>query len=256
MQERFEGQVVLITGSAGGIGQAMVERFTQEGARLVLVDWDQASLQTQAAPYGDRVLAIPCDVSDAEQVELAMGQALAHFGHIDVGVLNAGIEGRFGELEHLKAEDLDRVMAVNVRGVFLWLSLLLKAMKTRNRGAITVISSTGGLRGSIGMGPYVASKHAVLGLMKCAALEGADAGVRVNAVNPGPVDTRMIRSIEEASGIGELARDLTVKGIPLKRVGQPKEIASMVAYLSAEESGFATGGTFVIDGGIMAGRGR
>lgn len=133
----------------------------------------------------------------------------------------------------------------------------MKEMKSRRAGVVTVVSSTGGLRGSIGMAPYVASKHAVLGLMKCAALEGADALLRINAVNPGPTETRMMRSIEQATGTGaQTSRTRTETGIPLKRLGTPQEVAAMIAFLSSDEAGFATGGTYLIDGGLLAGRAR
>jgi len=132
----------------------------------------------------------------------------------------------------------------------------VQTVDSRFNGKVVLITGAAGGIGRALAAPYVASKHAVLGLMKTAALEGADANVRVNAVNPGPVETRMMRSIEAATGAGDLARSRTMQGIPLNRLGQPDEVAAMVAFLSSDEAGFATGGAYVIDGGLLAGRGR
>ncbi len=255
MSTRFKDKVALVTGASGGIGQALAARFAAEGARLVLLDRDLEALTSLASRHAD-AQALACDVADPAQVDAAIDAALQAHGRIDIAVLNAGIEGRVAEIEHQAVADFDQVMGVNVRGVFLCLRRLMPAMKAARGGAITVLSSTAGLRAAIGLAPYVTSKHAVLGLVKAAALEGAQAGVRVNAVNPGPVETRMIRALEEASGAGERARALTEQGIPLHRLGTPAEVAAMVAFLSSDEAGFATGGSYLLDGGIMAGRGR
>ena len=250
---RFEGKNVLITGSTGGIGQALASRFYGEGARLILVDMDPALLAAQTQLLGTLASSFVCDVSQEKQCFSAYSAVLRSHPKIDIAVLNAGVECPIADLDAQSVDDFDRVMAVNARGVFIWLSLLMKTMKAQSGGVITVTSSTGGLKGSAGMSPYVASKHAVMGLMKCAALEGASFGVRVNTVNPGPVKTRMIRAIEAGLGDPDQVRAKYQAGIPLKRYGRPEEIAAMVAFLSSDESGFSTGASFVVDGGAQAG---
>lgn len=147
-------------------------------------------------------------------------------------------------------------MAVNARGVFIGLSQLLPEMGSTGGGVITILSSTGGLRGTLGYASYVASKHAVIGLMRCAALEGAPLGIRVNTVNPGPINTRMLASIEDSRNAlrpdGE-KRDMKAV-LPLKRLGEPEDVANMIAFLSSAEGSFCTGQTYVTDGGSMIAR--
>lgn len=247
---------MLITGSTGGIGQALVERFSAEGAHLMLIDRNAAALQEQAKRLGGNAEYCVCDVSDEVQTQAAFDSALARFKTIDIAVLNAGIEGRIGELEIQSADDFDKVIAVNLRGVFLWLSRLMKIMNAQNGGVITITSSTAGLRGAVGLAPYVASKHAVIGLMKCAALEGAKHNVRVNTINPGPIDTRMMLAIEEGTGPASEIRAKIEAATPLKRYGTPAEVASLIAFISSEEAAYSTGTTFVMDGGGMAGQSR
>lgn len=252
--KRFRDKTVLVTGSTGGIGQAVVERFAAEGARLVLVDLDAALLRQQAQALGAAALPIAADVSHEDQTAAALAQALGHWGRIDIAVLNAGIEGKIALIEDQQASDFDRVMAVNVRGVFLWLSRLMRVMKDQGGGVITITSSTGGLRGSARLSPYVASKHAVVGLARSAALEGARHGVRVNTVNPGPIATRMMAAIEAGAGDAAQRRAKGIAAIPLNRYGTPAEVASMIAFLSSEEAAYATGSSFALDGGALAGR--
>ena len=253
---RFHGKTVLITGSTGGIGQALVERFVGEGAKLVLIDSDLPRLNAQARALGSRASGFACDVTREDQCEAAFVAAMSQHTRIDVAVLNAGIEGKIADISELSVDDFDWVMAVNARGVFIWLSKLMKLMKAQSSGVITITSSTAGLVGSPGLGAYVSSKHAVVGLMKCAALEGAPYGIRVNAVSPGAIDTRMMRSIEESMGLPDAVREQFISSIPLKRYGSPTEIAFMVAFLSSDEAGFSTGATFLADGGVLAGRSR
>jgi NAD(P)-dependent dehydrogenase (short-subunit alcohol dehydrogenase family) len=253
-QQRFHGKTVLVTGSTGGIGQALAERFNAEGATLVLVDIDLGLLHQQAGALGPGVSVIAADVSDDEQTKVALEKALRCTGRIDIAVLNAGTEGRIGLLEEQGIDDFDRVMAVNVRGVFLWLSGLMRPMKAQRGGVITITSSTAGLRGAMKMGPYVASKHAVIGLAKTAALEGARHGIRVNTVNPGPIDTRMMVAIESGSGNQEERRAQGIAGIPLNRYGTPAEVAATIAFLSSDEAAYATGTSLILDGGALAGK--
>ena len=253
---RFQGKNVLITGSTGGIGQALASRFSSEGAHVLLVDRDKGPLDAQANALGAAATSFVCDVTQEDQCALAFSEAIKCRQRIDIAVLNAGVECPIADLDQLSVDDFDKVMAVNSRGVFIWLSMLMKTMKAQSSGVITLTSSTAGLKGSAGLSPYVASKHAVMGLMKCAALEGASYGVRVNAVNPGPIETRMIRAIEEGLGDPDLVRSTYKASIPLKRYGQPEEVAAMIAFLSSDEAAYSTGASFVVDGGGQAGRSR
>lgn len=252
MSDRFKDKTVLITGASGGIGQALADRFASEGARLVLVDHPRSPLRDFARRFGDRVLALDADVTNEADADAAMAKAMAWAPRIDVAVLNAGVEGKIAYMEDQNASDFDHVMAVNVRGVFLWMARLLKIMKAQGGGAITATSSIAGLRGAQRLSPYVASKHAVIGLVKCAALEGASAGVRVNAVSPGPIETRMIAAINEGIGDAAAVRARTIANIPLQRYGEPSEVAALVAFLSSAEAGFISGVCYSIDGGTSA----
>lgn len=246
------GRVALVTGAASGIGLAAVEHLIRAGSRVVAVDLDAAGLDGLAR-FGDRVVAVRADVSEAESAEAYVRATLDRFGRLDAAILNAGIIGPIRPIAETTPADFDRVMAVNVRGVWLALAALLPAMRGRG-GSIVVTASTGGLRGAAGLAPYVASKHAVLGLVKSAALEGARHGIRVNAVCPGPVDTPMYAAIEAASGAEPAAaRAATNARIPLGRAASVDDVARMMLFLAGQDSAFATGGAYLLDGGLMAG---
>lgn len=253
--QRFTGKTVLITGAAGGIGQATVERFVREGAHAVLVDVDLPSLARQAERFGAKVSILQADVANASQADAAMTAAVDAARRIDIAVLNAGIEGRRTPLHTTPIEEFDRVLSVNVRGVFIWLSRLMAHMRDQGGGVITITSSVAGLRGAAGMAPYITSKHAVVGLMKVAALEGAAHNIRVNTINPGPIDTRMMDSIDASVGALEEVRARNFARIPLGRYGTPDEVAALTAFLSSDDAGYCTGGTYLADGGSMAGSG-
>jgi NAD(P)-dependent dehydrogenase (short-subunit alcohol dehydrogenase family) len=252
---RFDGRSVLITGATGGIGRAAVRRLASEGARLVLCDVAEVPLRAVAAELGEVAIAVPGDVTQEDAIPRAIREGLAAFGRIDCAFLNAGTEGAVAQLGEAQLADFDRVMAVNVRGCFIGLNALMPLMKRQGSGSIVLTSSTAGLRGSIGLAPYVASKHAVLGLMRSAALEGAAHGVRVNALHPGPIDTTMIHNIERgfAPDAPEVAGKATITRVPLKRYGEAGEVAALLAFVLSDEASFCTGSAFSIDGGIMAG---
>lgn len=252
MQHRFDSKTVLITGAAGGIGQALAERFASEGARLVLVDRSESDVRNLARRFNSVALALEADVTSEADADAALDRARSWTARIDVAVLNAGVEGRIALIEDQDSRDFDHVMAVNVRGVFIWLARLLRIMKTQGGGVVTAMSSIGGLGGAARVSPYVASKHAVNGLVKCAALECEDSGVRVNAVNPGPIDTRMMASINEAAGDAETARARSIARIPLNRYGQPSEVAALVSFLSSPDASYITGACYSLDGGRSA----
>lgn len=252
---RFDGRSILITGATGGIGRAAVRRLAFEGARLVLCDIAEAPLRALAAEHGDAAVTIPGDITQEDAMASAIREGLAAFGRIDCAFLNAGTEGAVAQFGAARLADFDRVMAINVRGCFIGLNALMPLMKRQGSGSIVLTSSTAGLRGSIGLAPYVASKHAVLGLMRTAALEGAAHGVRVNALHPGPIDTAMIHNIERgfAPDAPEAASKATVTRVPLKRYGEADEVAALLAFVLSDEASFCTGSAFSIDGGIMAG---
>ncbi|WBU52417.1 SDR family NAD(P)-dependent oxidoreductase [Paracoccus sp. SCSIO 75233] len=252
---RLDGKVAVVTGAAGGIGAAVVRRFVAEGAQVFLTDRDPVLLSALCEELGDRADFSVADISDETDVRAVFRGAEDRFGPIDIAVLNAGIVGKFGEIGALSASDFDQVMAVNVRGVFLGLSWLMPVMKARRSGSITVLSSTAGLRASTGLAPYVTSKHAVIGMMRAAAIEGAAYGVRVNTVNPGPIETEMMRKIERGrkSEAADLAYAATKGKIPMKRYGQPEEVAALITFLSSSEASYCSGNTYLVDGAAIAG---
>lgn len=251
---RYAGRTVLVTGAGAGIGAAIAQRLAAEGAELILLDRDRAALNQVAGALGECASCHTADVSDQEQSDAAFHDMAVRHGRIHAAVLNAGIECLRIPLHEVALSNFDRVMAVNVRSVFIWLSRLMGHMRVHSGGAIAITSSTAGLRGTQGMGPYVASKHAVIGLMKTAAVEGASHGIRVNCVNPGPVDTRMMESIDSSTGEFEEVRARSLASIPMQRYGRVEEIAALTAFLCSDEASYCSGATYLADGGAMAGR--
>ena len=259
---RLSGKIALITGGAGGIGQAAARQFTDEGARVVLVDLNEEALQSVVRSIGEDMASYEvADVTKPEQVESYVNSAVERWGGIDIFLANAGIEGELSPIPDYPIEVFDRVMAVNVRGVWLGLKYVVPAMRERGGGSIVITSSTAGISGSAGISPYVTSKHAVIGLMRSAALECAPLGIRVNTVNPAPIETRMMRSLEEmrvaAADNSEVTVERTKQAftarIPLQRYGDPEEVARMMLFLASDESSFCTGGVYMVDGGRSAG---
>ena len=253
---RLQDKVALITGATGGIGAATVKRFVAEGARVVAVDLDAGALDSLVADVGtDQVHGLAADVSDAEAVAASVNATVERFGQLDIAFLNAGIEGAICKTADYSVEDFDRVMAVNVRGVFLGIKYAVPAMQRAGGGSIIVTSSLGGLRGQAKISAYIASKHAVMGLMKSAALEYAVDGIRVNTINPSPIATRMIHALEEgyAPGSADVVKQKMERAVPLRRYGQPEEVAALALFLASDEASFITGNSYPVDGGVNAG---
>jgi 3alpha(or 20beta)-hydroxysteroid dehydrogenase len=245
---RLKGKVALITGAAGGIGTAAARRLSQEGALLVLSDADEDGAIRVAAELGAGATAIGHDVTSEEQWERALSHALDAHGRIDVLLNNAGVF-LAAPLGETSLEDFRRVMEVNVTGVFLGMRTVAPTMAQRGAGSIVNVSSVAGLMGSPLLTAYAASKWAVRGMSKVAAKELARSGVRVNSLHPGQIDTDMNTRQHEATP--ELI-DKLIKGIPLRRIGTPEEVAAAVAYLACDESVYVTGTELVIDGGVTA----
>ncbi len=253
-ERRFAGKVAVITGGAGGMGRAVATRLLDEGARVVLVDRDAEALERAGRDLGG-VVTVLADVAEEASVRDYVRRAVAAGGAIDLFFNNAGIEGRVAPITEQGAADFDRVMAVNVRGAFLGLREVMRQMRRQpSGGAIVNTASMGGLRGGLNFSPYVASKHAVVGLTRCAALEGAPHRIRVNAVAPGHIDTRMARSIAEQASPADPGRAMAERSsrIPLGRYGTPEEVAHLVAWLLSDEASYVTGAIVSIDAGLTS----
>ena len=194
-------------------------------------------------------------MSDPAENEAVAAAAAERFGGIDIGLLNAGIEGALAPIGDYTVEMFDRVMAINARGVWLGLKALMPHLERRGGGSLVLTSSTAGIRAIPDMSAYTASKHAVIGLMRSAAIEGSASNIRVNTVNPSPIDTRMIQSLEEMHGVQRAGANQPLAGAtPLRRYGEPEEVARLMLFLASDESSFCTGGVYMVDGGVSAGR--
>ena len=248
----LDGKVVLITGAAGGIGSTAVRRFVEEGSKVLLGDRHEEALRQVAdgLPEGTAHYVV-ADVADESASLAFVDEAKRRFGRIDIALLNAGIEGEIGRIDTLPVAAFDKVMAVNVRSVWLGLAAVMPAMRAGGGGSIVVTSSAAGLKGSAMMAAYSASKHAVVGLMRSAAIEGAPDGIRVNSINPAQTRTRMMASIDEAMVAAGRVGGSAAR-IPLGRYAEPGEIVEMMLFLSSDESRFCTGSTYMVDGGTMA----
>lgn len=254
---RFEGKVVLITGAAGGIGRAAAVRFAAVGARLGLVDLSRDGLRETLAAVekaGGVGHAVEADVTRSADVARYAAAVAERWGGVDCFFNNAGILGDVRALVDYAEETFDRVLAVNVKGVWLGIKTVAPLLRARGGGVIVNTASIAGLRGSRNLVAYTASKHAVVGLTRTAALELAPAGVRVNAVCPSPIDTDMVRALEQgASPANPVAFHERMAGtIPLRRYGQPGEVAALVAFLCSADAAYITGGIYTVDGGSMA----
>lgn len=256
----FGGKVALVTGGGNGIGRAACLGFARGGAKVVVVDRDGTGAEATAGiirQQGGDAIAITADVTQADHVKAYVKAALDKFGRIDCFFNNAGIEGKMNPMPDYEEDAFDRVMAVNVKGVFLGMKYVLPTMLAQGSGTIVNTASTAALFGTSGMIAYIGSKHAVLGMTKSAAIDVARKGIRINAVCPGPVETRMMRSIESMRNPNDPKAAYTMGAAATAdgRYATPEEIANAVLYLSSDLSGHMLGQHVVVDGGRGAGGG-
>ncbi|WP_304166519.1 SDR family NAD(P)-dependent oxidoreductase [Phenylobacterium aquaticum] len=250
------GKAALVTGAAGAIGAATVKLMLERGASVVAVDRPGVSFKPLIAACGEAasLVTLEADVTDEAQVADYVDLARKSFGRIDIFFNNAGIEGVVRTVPDYPLEDFQRVLAVNVVGVFLGMKHVIPVMVPQGGGAIINMSSVAGLVGSPGLSAYVASKHAVIGLTRSAAAEWASHRVRINTVNPGPIESRMMRSIE--SGVApagpQKAHDQFAQTIPAGRYGTPEEVARLVAFLGSDDAAYLNGSVYAVDGGMHA----
>ena len=252
---RLDDKVAIITGGAGGIGLQAGRLFAQEGAKVLLVDLYENALKEAVQTIGsDAVRYCAADVTQPDQTQQYIQAAVEQFGGVDILLANAGIEGEVQPITDYAIDTFDQVMAVNVRGVWLGLKYAAPEIAKRGGGSIVITSSVAGVRGAAGVSAYIASKHAVVGLMRTAALEMAAKKIRVNTVNPAPVDTRMMRSLEkgfEPDDPGR-AKEMVSAMVPLQRYADPVEVARIMLFLASDESSYCSGGVYMVDGGMTA----
>jgi NAD(P)-dependent dehydrogenase (short-subunit alcohol dehydrogenase family) len=254
---RFEGKAVLVTGAAGGIGRAAAVRFASEGARVGLVDVSRDGLRESLAAVekaGGTGVTVEADVTRSADVARYAATIAERLGGLDCFFNNAGILGAVRPLVDYPEETFDQVLAVNVKGVWLGLKTVAPLLRARGGGAIVNTASIAGLRGSRNLVAYTASKHAVIGLTRTAAIELAPDHIRVNAVCPSPIDTAMVKQLEAGANPANPAafHERMAGTIPLRRYGEPEEVAALVAFLCSADASYLTGGIYTVDGGAMA----
>ena len=250
--KRLENKVALITGGAGGIGLETARLFLAEGAKVFLTDLEEENLKKAAESLkSDKVAWYPGDVSKTEDTKNFLEKCLYNFSRIDIFFINAGIEGKTSPIADYPEEVFDRVIAVNLKGVWLGCQHVIPRME--DGGSVMITSSVAGLKGFPKLGAYVASKHGINGIMRTAALEFAERKIRVNSIHPGPVDNRMMRSIEDQLGPDnpEEVKGGFESAIPFGRYAESREIGELALFLASDESKYITGTQQIIDGGMF-----
>ena len=246
----FSGKVALVTGAAAGMGLATAKAFAEAGAAVVLADYKVEAVKAAAqnlVAAGHKAIAVSCDVSDDAQVAAMVDRTIAEFGRLDAAFNNAGVMARILPTAESTREDWDRVIGINLRGVWSSMKHELRHMERQGSGAIVNNASVGALTGNPGIGSYIASKHGVVGLTRTAALEYIKKGIRVNAVNPGLIDTQVARDVVNGN---EQAYAEIAKHVPIGRAGRPEEIASAVLWLCSPGASYVVGHALTVDGGM------
>jgi len=246
----FSGQTALVIGATAGIGSATVQALAEAGANVFFAGLGAAAGREIEDEVRRRahtqVQFMECDVRREAEVERVVAATVEKFGHIDVAVNNAGIEGRFGPVQDATAEDFEQIIGVNLRGIWHGLKAQIPRMLASGHGAIVNTASCAGVTGIANVALYTASKHAVVGLTKATALELARSNIRVNAVAPGPVDTGLLHRMVA----GHIDISVIADSVPMGRVSQPREIAQAILWLCSDAASYVTGHTLVVDGGL------
>ena len=247
---RLKDKVATITGGGSGIGRATCLLFAREGAKVVVADYvaeggNETARQISAA--GGQAVFVQADVSKSADVQNLIGAAVRNYGRVDILFNNAGIEGPSAKLANLKEEDWDRVIAIDLTSVYLGMKYVIPEMIKQGGGVILSTASVAGLVGFQGSGAYAAAKAGVINLTRLAALEYADKNIRVNCICPGVIETPMVERV-----MGGRPRERVVRSEPIGRLGRPEDIATAALFLASDESSFATGAPFIIDGGYVA----
>ena len=254
--KRLDGKVAIITGATGGIGEATAKRFLEEGASVMLVGRSEQKLKETrdrlAASSG--LASFVADAADEKATAASVAATVDAFGGVDILIANAGTEGRCAPIESLTIDDFESVFRTNVIGVWLSMKYCVEPMKMRGGGSMIALSSIAGVIGFPIMASYIASKHAVCGLVKTAALELAPFNVRVNAIAPAPIDNRMIRSLESQFNPDDpdAVHEMVVSKIPMARYGTNEEVANLALFLASDEASYCSGSIHMIDGGFTA----
>lgn len=246
---------VILTGGAGDIAKVVLAGFVGAGAKVMLVDRDEDGLKALASSYSDdKVRYCVADVTAESDSEKYVAATVQAFGGVDVLLANAGIEGPVAPVSEFDLESFQEVLDVNVTGVFLGIKHVFPVMAASGGGSIVITSSIAGISATPGISAYGTSKHAVIGLMRACAKEGGPQNIRVNTLNPSPVEGRMMRSLE--SGVmpeDPAAQYEAIKAsIPMARYAVPEDVANMMLFLASEESRFLNGGVYMVDGGMTA----
>ncbi|WP_156291398.1 glucose 1-dehydrogenase [Oceanobacillus salinisoli] len=256
MGKRFDDKVVLITGAGSGLGQASALQSAKEGAKLSLVDLNEEGLQetkqkvSEVAPEAE-VLLVTANVAEEDEVKNYVDKTVEKFGKIDGFFNNAGIEGKQNLTEDFGSEEFNKVVSINLNGVFYGMQYVLKVMKEQGSGSIVNTASVGGIRGVGNQSGYAASKHGVVGLTRNSAIEYGQFGVSINAIAPGAIMTPMVEgSLKQIGGDNweEVGKQF-VEPNPMKRFGKPEEVGYLVAFLLSDESRFINAAVITIDGG-------